>query len=87
MDILNGKFDKDSVRDRLDLAIETAHYRASKREISQAKAFENLVRCYQEFFSDKDSRVSARDDFNAFIDYMHLGGEYTLINNNGGTPQ
>jgi hypothetical protein len=74
MDILSGQFDKELQRDYFDLCIETAYNRASSRQVSQAKAFENLVRCYSEFFDTKDARVAARSDFNSYIDFANDGG-------------
>ena len=73
-DSLSGQFDKEKQRDYFDLCIETAYNRSFRREITQAKAFENLVRCYEEFFSPKDAREAAREDFNSYIDYMNDGG-------------
>jgi hypothetical protein len=73
-DSLSGQYDKELQRDYFDLCIITAYDRAFKREITQAKAFENLVRCYEEFFSPKEARESAREDFNAYIDFVHDSG-------------
>jgi hypothetical protein len=74
MDILSGQFDKDKQREYFDLCIETAYKRASSRQISQARAFEDLVHCYSEFFNTKDARVAARADFNSYIDFVNDGG-------------
>ena len=74
MDILSGEFDKDKQRDYFDLCIETAYNRASSRQVSQARAYEDLVRCYEEFFSIKESREAARADFNSYIDFMNDSG-------------
>jgi len=73
-DSLSGQFDKEKQRDYFDLCIETAYEQASSRRISQAKAFENLVRCYAEFFDTKEARAAAREDFNAYIDFVNDGG-------------
>lgn len=75
-DSLSGKYDKELIRDYFDLCIETAHKRASYKHCTQAQAFEGLVKCYEEFFKPDESRKSAREDFNAFIDFMNDGGEY-----------
>ena len=74
MDILSGQFDPDKQREYFYICIETAYNRASSRKISQAKAFEDLVRCYSEFFDTKDARVAARADFNSYIDFVNDGG-------------
>lgn len=74
MDILSGQFDTEKQREYFDLCIETAYKRASSRQITQAKAFEDLVRCYSEFFDTKDARVAARADFNSYIDFINDGG-------------
>ena len=52
MDILSGQFDPEKQRDYLDLCIETAYNRASRRQVSQARAYEDLVRCYVDFVND-----------------------------------
>lgn len=73
-DSLSGQFDKDKQQDYFDLCIETAYNRASSRKVTQAKAYEDLVQCYAEFFDSKDARVAAREDFNSYIDYRADGG-------------
>jgi hypothetical protein len=73
-DSLSEQYDKEKQRDYFDLCIETAYNRCFHKQISQAKAFENLVQCYAEFFDSKDARVAAREDFNSYIDYRADGG-------------
>jgi hypothetical protein len=74
MDILSGQFDPEILQEYFDTCIETAYNRASSRQIPQARAFESLVRCYEEFFDTKEAREAARADFNSYIDFVNDGG-------------